>query len=194
MSDSALTKKAIADGFKAVMDKKSFEKITISDITDYCGLNRQTFYYHFQDKYELLNWILSTEIISVFADNLSMENWNDKLLLILYIVKDNARFYSNAFNTAHGDEFRRYLFEAIVNVLCDVIDQITDHQPISDEDKRFIAEFLSYGISGCVSKWVHTGMKQSPEATAKFLKELVNGFKEFICSRYFPKIDPHQIF
>ena len=56
MSEAAVTKKVIADGFRYVMEKKSFDKITISDITDKCGLNRQTFYYHFQDKYELLNW------------------------------------------------------------------------------------------------------------------------------------------
>ena len=54
MPESVVTKQAIADVFKEIMDKKSFDKITISDITGKCGLNRQTFYYHFQDKYDLL--------------------------------------------------------------------------------------------------------------------------------------------
>ena len=73
MSESILTKRIIADGFRAVMAKKSFEKITISDITDQCGLNRQTFYYHFQDKYELLNWILYTEVITPFTEDLTID-------------------------------------------------------------------------------------------------------------------------
>lgn len=55
MSDSLITKKAIASGIKELTQKKSFNKISIRDITDQCGLNRQTFYYHFQDKYELIN-------------------------------------------------------------------------------------------------------------------------------------------
>ena len=186
MAESVLTKKVIAYGFKAVMEKKSFEKITITDITDYCGLNRQTFYYHFQDKYDLLNWILYNEIIVPFTEGLTIDNWNDKLLDILYAIRDNAKFYSNAFNTAHGDEFRQFLFNAVTDVMSDVIDHFTDGYAINDDDKQFIAEFLSYGVSGSVTKWVRTGMKHSPEATAKFIRELVDGFKSFASSSDFP--------
>ena len=53
MSDSLITKKAIAGALKTVCKEKAFDKISIADITAACGLNRQTFYYHFQDKYEL---------------------------------------------------------------------------------------------------------------------------------------------
>ncbi|HAB61398.1 MAG TPA: dihydroxyacetone kinase transcriptional activator DhaS, partial [Lachnospiraceae bacterium] len=48
MSESMITKQAIARGFKQLMKEKTFDKITILDITKTCGLNRQTFYYHFQ--------------------------------------------------------------------------------------------------------------------------------------------------
>ena len=158
MSESILTKKIIADGFRTVMAKKSFEKITISDITDQCGLNRQTFYYHFQDKYELLNWILYTEVITPFTEDLTIDNWNEKLLGILIVVKKNSRFYSNAFNTSHGDEFRQFLFNTVTGILCGVIDQIAEGQTVNPDDKQFIAEFLSYGVSGSVTNWVRTGM------------------------------------
>ena len=61
MSDSLITKKAIAQCLKNLAAEKSFLKISIGDITAACGLNRQTFYYHFQDKYELLDWIYYEE-------------------------------------------------------------------------------------------------------------------------------------
>ena len=57
MSDSTITKRAIADSLKDLTRVKSFDKIGVVDITDKCGINRQTFYYHFSDKYELLKWI-----------------------------------------------------------------------------------------------------------------------------------------
>ena len=187
MSESILTKKIIADGFRTVMAKKSFEKITISDITDQCGLNRQTFYYHFQDKYELLNWILYTEVITPFTEDLTIDNWNEKLLGILIVVKKHSRFYSNAFNTTHGDEFRQFLFNTVTGILCGVIDQIAEGQTVNPDDKQFIAEFLSYGVSGSVTNWVRTGMKQSPEDTVRHLQEVVNGFKSFVAAKYIPK-------
>ncbi len=59
MSDSIITKKAIAVSLKDLMKKKSLAKITVSDIVKNCNLNRQTFYYHFKDKYDLLHWIIS---------------------------------------------------------------------------------------------------------------------------------------
>ena len=86
MSESIVTKKVLAEGFKELMAKKPFEKITISDITDICGLNRQTFYYHFRDKYELLNWVFYNEAITPFIDNLTFDNWSKKLLDMLSII------------------------------------------------------------------------------------------------------------
>ena len=186
MADSALTKRLIADGFKAVMDKKSFDKITIADITDQCGLNRQTFYYHFQDKYELLNWILYTDVITPLANGLTIDNWPEKLLMILNIVQENSRFYVNAFSTAHGGEFRQYLFNVVAELLSDIIGQITEGHPVTPDDKQFIAEFLSYGVTGSIVKWVKTGMKRSPEATVQHMQDIVNGCKHFVASKYFP--------
>ena len=62
MAASDITKKALAESLKALGAKKIFDKITVADITDYCGVNRQTFYYHFNDKYELLGWIYTQEL------------------------------------------------------------------------------------------------------------------------------------
>ena len=192
MSESAVTKKIISDGFKALMMKKHFEKITISDITAQCGLNRQTFYYHFQDKYELLNWVLYTDIITPFTKDLTINNWSEKLLNILITLKQNSRFYTNAFNTSHGDEFRQYFFSAVSNVLSDVIDQLADGFYVDPHDKDFISEFLSYGVSGTVSKWIKSGMKESPEAITRYLENLINDFKRFAVTRYISRNSPYE--
>ena len=76
MSDSMITKKALAEGFKELVKKKNFESITVLDITEKCGLNRQTFYYHFHDKYELVNWIYYNEALRVLANDLSFNTWD----------------------------------------------------------------------------------------------------------------------
>ena len=75
----------------------------------------------------------------------------------------------------------------ITEVLCGVIDQIAEGQTVNPDDKQFIAEFLSYGVSGSVTNWVKTGMKQRPEDTVRHLQEVVNGFKSFVVAKYLPK-------
>ena len=185
MSESAVTKKAISDGFKRTMSKKPFEKITISDITSECGLNRQTFYYHFQDKYELLNWIFYNDVISPFKDDFTIENWSEQLLQILRILKENSKFYTNAINTPYGNEFRKYFLNVIVKITDDILAQMTEGYNVKQENLKFISEFFAYGIAGSIVKWVQTGMKESPENIAVQMKNIVNSAKNFAFEKYF---------
>lgn len=64
MANNKVTKEALAKGFKELLKERAFEKISVKDIAEQCGMNRNSFYYHFQDKYELMNWIFDTEVAS----------------------------------------------------------------------------------------------------------------------------------
>ena len=90
MSESLITKKAIATALKSLILEKPFDKISIADLTKACGLNRQTFYYHFQDKYELLTWIYYTEGFAFVVEDITFENWDQKILLLLNIMKKDT--------------------------------------------------------------------------------------------------------
>jgi len=184
MSESLITKKAIAAGLKELMKRKSFDKITISDITNECGLNRQTFYYHFQDKYELVNWIYYNEAISVIVSELDFNNWDKKVLELLTIMKNDAHFYQSALKSTGSVEFQNYLFCLSKEIFSDVIDKIAGSDEIDDFDKNFLAEFISHGTVGMISAWAEKGMKQSPEVIVSHLKKIVEGAKATIAERY----------
>ena len=78
---SQITKNALATALKKLLSKKELSKITISNITEECGVNRQTFYYHFKDIYDLLEWIFTNEVIEEI-DNEIEENWQQKFIYI----------------------------------------------------------------------------------------------------------------
>lgn len=65
MADSNITKHALANAMKALLEEQSFDKISVSDICERCGMNRKSFYYHFRDKHDLVNWIFDTEFIEL---------------------------------------------------------------------------------------------------------------------------------
>ena len=69
MKGSALTKWALCDAMKTLMLKKPFQKISIREICECCGMSRKSFYYHFKDKYDLVNWIFYTEFIETIDDS-----------------------------------------------------------------------------------------------------------------------------
>jgi len=65
VAESNITKKALSSALKELIQEKPFEKISVADICQKCNLNRQSFYYHFKDKYDLVNWVFDTEFIAV---------------------------------------------------------------------------------------------------------------------------------
>lgn len=184
MSDSLITKKAIAAGIKELTKKKSFDKITVSDITQSCGLNRQTFYYHFQDKYELVDWIYYNEAISIIINDLNYDNWDEKVLQLLTKLKEEDYFYINTLKASVENEFREYLFKITVELLCDIISGITVNTNANEKDIRFVAEFYAFGIVGVVLAWAQHGMKETPEYVTAQLKNLVYGTEKYATLRY----------
>lgn len=171
MSDSIITKKALSTALKGLLSTKPFEKISISDITKACGLNRQTFYYHFQDKYELLTWIYYTEGFSFIVDGITFENWDQKILLLLDIMKKDQLFYCHTIKS-DSQYFMDYLLEITSALFQEAINALDIHQKIPADQKQFFSEFYAYGICGVILSWVKNNMKQSPEEIAKNFKKL----------------------
>lgn len=64
LADSNITKRALASSLKELMETEPFSKIGVSDICEACEMNRKSFYYHFKDKYDLVNWIYYTECVT----------------------------------------------------------------------------------------------------------------------------------
>jgi len=187
MSNSIITKKAIAEGFTELMKTKSFDKITIADITDICGLNRQTFYYHFQDKFELVDWIYYNEAIAQLINNLTFDNWPDKVQQMLTTMKNKAHFYEKALKTSEQNGFENYLFSITRELFIDIIERITKDDSLSEDEKSFISEFYSYGISGIILSWAQKGMRETPAYLTAHLKSLVYDTQKFAVIRYMQK-------
>jgi len=184
MSESFITKKALSSGLKDLMKSKSFDKITIEDITSQCGLNRQTFYYHFQDKYELINWIYFNEAIGILSSDLSLETWSDRILAMLTAMKRESGFYENALKSSGSEELERYLLSFSNELFRNLIEKIDQSRTIPVDDVNFIAQFYSFGCVGLIASWAKAGMTASPESMVSHLKTLVYDSRMFAVKRY----------
>lgn len=67
----------MAASLKKALSKKTLDKITIKEITDDCGIKRQTFYYHFQDIYDLLEWVFLQEGQQIIDEENLCDTWQD---------------------------------------------------------------------------------------------------------------------
>ena len=93
-----------------MLSKKELSKITISNITEECGVNRQTFYYHFKDIYDLLEWIFTNEVIEEI-DNEIEENWQQKFIYIFEYVIQNKEFIKNVYSSGSKEYFLKFAYK-----------------------------------------------------------------------------------
>ena len=180
---SEQTKRLLTDSLKRQMEQKPLNKISIREICDGCGVNRQTFYYHFRDKYELLKWIYTDDAQQVFDENLSFENWPKYISALLNHMRSEKDFY---INTIRSDEtcFEQFLFDLTKSIFHMAIVSLDQHHQINEVEMNFYSQFYSFGITGVIISWVKSDMRESAERVSANLKSLAQDSEKLAYSRY----------
>ncbi len=173
MSDSNVTKLALANSLKNLMAKRPFGRICVSDIAGDCGLTRQAFYYHFKDKYDLMNWIYETETARFIRINKDMGHCMDGLRDLCDYMRQNKTFYANALNTTGQNSFQEYLHESIFHIVISGAGSIDNTE--SEEKWSFYAEAIAVIFVGLTVRWANNGMKEDPVEYIGKLRSLFDG-------------------
>jgi len=172
---SQTTKRALAASLKKLLAEKPLDKITVSDITEDCGMNRQTFYYHFQDIYDLIEWIYTSEATKALDGNKTYDTWQQGFLYIFEYVLANKSFVKSTYHSISREHLENYLYNETYNLLIGVIEEKAGGMPLREDDKAFIAHFYKYAFVGLMLEWVRTGMKEQPSAIIERLSILIGG-------------------
>ena len=174
-SMSNTTKNALAESLKTVLVKKPLDKVTIADITDNCGVNRMTFYYHFQDIYDLVEWVCVTEAEKALAGKRHYDNWQEGFYNLFLLMIDNKPLVTNVYHSMSREHIDMYIHRLTEALFIDVIDELCKEAPLQDKDKEFIASFYIYAFSGVVLEWIEHNMKEDPEDIINRLSIITEG-------------------
>ncbi len=172
---SQRTEKAIAASFKHLLQKKSLNKITISDIANDCGINRMTFYYHFRDIYDLIEWICDEDCKTALDGIKGLENWTQALENFINVLYEDRAFIISAFHSVEREKIDEYLHRVISGILTNFINTLESSQYVSAEDKQFIADYYTYAFAGLLTQWISTGMKDIRERLFRQIKTITAG-------------------
>lgn len=172
---SQITKKALSSAFRELLETKPISKITISDITDKAGVNRHTFYYHFNDINDMLAWSFATKIKELLEDHISYDNWEDAFMVLLDFCTKQRKFILAIFHSESKDHVLRQLNEWVYTLLRNVLEEQSVGMHVYESDKDYIARFYQYGFVGMLTSWLENGMMEEPAQIIKQLGILVHG-------------------
>lgn len=180
MADANITKQALAASLRELMEEVPFDKINVAHICERCGMNRKSFYYHFRDKYDLVNWIFDTEFISLVSAGLASDSsqvqWDfiEKTCRYFY---ENRAFYRKALlikgQNSFSDHFTEYLDPILRNRL--------SHLLGAEQVDEFSVTFFADALLCAMKRWLLAKNCMPPEQFASQVKRLVQSGAIAIC-------------
>ena len=120
---SQVTKRALEASLKNLLLKKPLDKITINDITEDCGINRMTFYYHFKDIYDLIEWCCVEDAKKALEGKKTYDTWQQGFLQIFEAVLDNKPFILNVYHSVSREQVELYLYKLTYDLLIGVVEE-----------------------------------------------------------------------
>ena len=172
---SQVTKRALEASLKNLLLKKPLDKITINDITEDCGINRMTFYYHFKDIYDLIEWCCVEDAKKALEGKKTYDTWQQGFLQIFEAVLDNKPFILNVYHSVSREQVEIYLYKLTYDLLIGVVEEKSAGMNVREEDKRFIADFYKYAFVGLMLDWVKHDMKGDPHRIIEDLSVVMHG-------------------
>ena len=180
MADANITKRALAASLKELMAEQPFDKINVAQICQRCNMNRKSFYYHFKDKYDLVNWIFDTEFIELIKhENLSAgytERWEfiEKNCRYFY---QNHSFYRKALQIRGQNSFSDHFREYIRPFIAERISHLFGGEQVDE----FILDFFGDAVVCTMERWLRTKECMPPEQFVEKLKRLTETCAYSIC-------------
>lgn len=182
MADSYITKRALAASLRKLMQEQPFDKINVAQICEGCNMSRKSFYYHFKDKYDLVNWIFDTDFIALTRDaDLDVPypaQWDliEKACAYFY---ENHSFYRKALQikgqNSFSDHFREYIRPLLMNRMSCLFgpDQVDD----------FAISFLTDAVLCAMERWLLTKDCMPPDVFVSKIKQLVENGARTVYAR-----------
>lgn len=177
-------KEALADALRQMMKVKPIDKITVKDIVEVCGVNRQTFYYHFDDVDDLLEWVFEDDAERVLPKEVVYEHWLEDVMTFMDYLEKNSDFTLNVYNSNSRLYMLRYLKAKMKACIESFAVIVSEGKNIERQDFEFITEFYAACAIGFISQWMDAGMQMPREMTRERILKVMDQSVENIINRF----------
>lgn len=167
------TKQAIQETFLRLLDEKPLSQISVRSIVDECGINRNTFYYHYEDIPALLREIVVSQADRLIREHSTIESLDDCLEVVTRTIRENRRVMYHIYNSLSRDVFEDYLMRICDYTVTGHLRVLASRRCVSEEDLRILSRFLRDVCFGMYIDWVRTGIKDDFTADLSRFRQMI---------------------
>lgn len=168
------TQNVILDTFEEMLERMPLEKITVTALIKACNIGRNTFYYHYEDIYALLDDLL-IKILGQYA--VQNKDWKSTMKSLLYACRDNKRKVNHLFYSMSRDRLEQFVFGRTDSVITTYIHQIAKMRNVDPKRTEVVSDIVKYSIYGFILRFFWNGMTANIE---KSVDELGSFFDELL--------------
>lgn len=171
----SLTRNAIIHAFSQLLDERPLSKITVKDIVDACGINRNTFYYHFEDIPALIEAISKEEMDLLMQKHAKVDSMEDCLIIAVDFIMKKRRAVLHLYNSNNRDLYERELMNICQYVVETYFDSLLEGQCCDPVDKEILVRSYRCWCFGLLIDWLNGGLREDIKPTLRRLCELRDG-------------------
>ncbi|MDU6792336.1 MAG: TetR/AcrR family transcriptional regulator C-terminal domain-containing protein [Anaerococcus sp.] len=169
------TKNLIKNEFMNLLDKKTLDSITVTELAKKCEIERKTFYYHYENSEQLIKEIFESElniVIDEFNENLS---WEDSFIMAAKFILDNKKAIRHIYQSDYKVDVEKYVFSMAGEVISKYVNHLSKNTKAQEIDKELISYFYQCALSSALIQWIATDMQTDPVVITNRLGNLMDG-------------------
>lgn len=166
MTMNKRTKRMFAQAVQELMKTRTLSEVRVKDICEICETNRHTFYYHFQDKYDLVGWIFAEDSMSAMQNKSDM-TIEEKIEVGIGLIEEKRMFYKKAFEDHSQNSLEHLMQNYNVELSLEVLRRYYETKDIPAE-MILTVQYHSHGCIGLTIDWLNGRLKLSKKEFAKF--------------------------
>ena len=158
-------KYALSRSLKKLLSSRKLDKITVKDITEDCGVNRQTFYYYFRDIYDLLEWNFQDATERLLRSGLDHGNWRSGVEAVKEYLQENRTLVWNAYHSISHEAVSDFLKRTLRPYILFTVQEEAKGLKWApcQENVDFVTDIFTLTAAGIVMEWIGTQRMEGAE-------------------------------
>lgn len=173
IEQSLQTKQELSAALKKMMETRPLNRITVRELVEACGVNRKTFYYHFEDIYALLKWTLEQEAMSHFEEYDLVNENASAVEFVMDYINENLSMLQNIVRSIGRSELGRFFFKDIYQPVYQLVDEVEQLRGLHVDEgyKAFLSKFLTEAIAGILLDCIERDALDSRQKLSRYITD-----------------------